>query len=215
MFGHWTSIGGGAPVIDYYQTARLAHKSPTVTMRVRSNPHPTNCEFFINNHMSIAAISHDKVGGSIDTPCSATSAQHFAWTYFRQALTLLLTILTLDIPSFHNSLASKESPLGKYIPSFLYYLHCLLNLAQACQIPSMCGRRPEALLVYYSGACLVQLSTVTPPLTFLPLQSIDRDALQSRHPIEHRHLVSHHHLIGPGNSGLSLLQHSDHLFLKP
>ena len=48
-----------------------------------------------------------------------------SWTYFSQTYSLLLIGFTLGIPSFHQSLASKESPLGKCIASFLRHL---LNL---------------------------------------------------------------------------------------
>jgi hypothetical protein len=59
-----------------------------------------------------------------------------SWTYFSQAYSLLLTGFTLGIPSFHQSLASKESPLGKCIASFLRHL---LNL---------CSGLPDTISVW-------------------------------------------------------------------
>lgn len=136
-----------------------------------------------------------------------------SWIYFNQTYTLLLAGFTLGLPSFHKSLACKESPLGKFITSVLRNLW-FMPTAQAFQIPSTYGKRHEALLAFYLGACLVRLFRVTPPVTHSH-QSIDSDAIQSKRPNQHRHLVPHFHLPASGDPGPDLLQHPDHLFLKP
>ena len=92
---------------DNYKTPPKNNESPL------SNPHL----------MIIAKMSQDRDAGASPSR---------SWTYFSQACTLLLAGFTLGIPSFHKSLASKESPLGKFIASFLRHLLGLLNLFTNC-----------------------------------------------------------------------------------